>query len=97
MTQWGVALKKLNKLFALFTLVILISGCGTSETRDEVVLQVQEYSQGDHAMWLTDNEGGKYVIDEPALSDWGLTDALVGNEIKVTVNEFGEILEAVHM
>lgn len=80
----------MKKLTAIITLAgLLIGACGTNTYE---TLTIKDISDNGHEMYLQDADGDGYVIDEPALSDWGLEEQRIGDEIQAELNEYGEIL-----
>jgi len=80
----------MKKLIALITLVgLLLGACGTNTYE---TLTVKDISDDGREMYLRDADGEGYVIDEPALTEWGLENERIGDEVQVKLNEYGEIL-----
>ncbi len=71
----------MKKLIAIMTLLMLLLGaCGT-DTYETLTIKD-----------ISDADGEGYVIDEPAISEWGLEEQRIGDEIQAELNEYGEIL-----
>ncbi len=82
----------MKKLIVLITLVtLLLIGC---QTKDYVTLTIKDRADKDiyTELYLQDPDGEGYVIDEPAVTEWGLKDRKIGDEVKAELNEYGEIL-----
>lgn len=82
----------MKKLIVLITLVtLLLVGC---QTKDYVTLTIKDRGDKDiyTELYLQDTNGEGYVIDEPAVTEWGLKEHRIGDEVEVELNEYGEIL-----
>lgn len=80
----------MKKLIAIMTLLMLLLGaCGTDTYE---TLTIKDISDDGREMYLRDADGEGYVIDEPAISEWGLEEQRIGDEIQAELNEYGEIL-----
>ena len=80
----------MKKLITLLTLAgLLLGACGTNTYE---ILTIKDISDNGREMYLQDADGEGYVIDEPAISEWGLNDYRIGDEVQAKLNEYGEIL-----
>lgn len=85
----------MNKLVASIILsVIILGGCAEGSDKSYTPLEIMDMSDNKKEYYLQDENGEGYVIDDPAIEEWGLVGLEIGDIVQAELNEYGEIIDA---